>query len=121
MGIYNLQQGKTYYVANSHEGTITGIAQFDANVFFSTSINGELKVWLLQDDQLVCHQETINRLRASFNPQNAKIELYFVDISEINGMKVIAVGTSDGRLLFFFGNDLSFRQVTLSEQHVNII
>jgi hypothetical protein len=40
MGIYNLQQMKTLYVSNSHQGKITGIAQFDDNVFFSTSILG---------------------------------------------------------------------------------
>jgi hypothetical protein len=39
----------------------------------------------------------------------------------MNGVKIIAVGTSDGRLLFFFGNDLTFKQVALSEQYVNII
>lgn len=56
MGIYNLQTQKTYYVANSHQGKITGIAQFDSNVFLSTSMNGELKVWVVQGDNLVCHQ-----------------------------------------------------------------
>jgi hypothetical protein len=36
-------------------------------------------------------------------------------------MKVIAIGTSDGRLLFFFGQDLTFKQVQLTEQYVNFI
>jgi hypothetical protein len=60
-------------------------------------------------------------LRSSFNPQNAKLELYFVDISEVAGTKVISAGTSDGRLLFFFGQDLAFKQLQLSEQYVNVI
>jgi len=44
-----------------------------------------------------------------------------VDISEVMGVKVIAVGTSDGRLLLFIGNDLDFKQVQLPEQYVNVI
>jgi hypothetical protein len=37
--------------------------------------------------------------------------LLFLDISEVSGTKIITVGTNDGRLLFFIGNDLNFNQV----------
>ena len=44
-----------------------------------------------------------------------------MDINEVAGTKVIAAGTNDGRLLFFFGQDLAFKQVQLPEQYVNVI
>lgn len=47
MGVYDLQKLKNYFVANSHQGKITGIAHFKDNVLVSSSMNGELKVWLL--------------------------------------------------------------------------
>lgn len=34
---------------------------------------------------------------------------------------VIAVGTSDGRLAFFFGESLEFREIQLHEPNVNVI
>lgn len=56
MGIYNLQLQKHYYVPNSHQGLITGLAHFKDNILISSSKEGELKVWLQEGDQLQCHQ-----------------------------------------------------------------
>jgi len=36
-----------------------------------------------------------------FNADNKKIKLLFLDISVVNSIQVIAVGTNDGRLLLF--------------------
>jgi hypothetical protein len=49
---------------------------------------------------------------------NAKLELYFLDISDISGQKIITTGTSDNRLLFFIGTDLAYKQVVFPEQYV---
>ncbi len=65
-----------------------------------------------------CHLETTERLRSQFNPVNAKLELYFVDISDVGGNRVICVGTSDGRVLFFIGQDLNYVPVQLPENYV---
>jgi hypothetical protein len=46
---------------------------------------------------------------------NQKIELLFLDISDVNGTKCITVGTNDGRLLFFVGNDLAYSQVLFKD------
>jgi hypothetical protein len=119
MGIYNLQLQKHYYVPNSHQGLITGIAHFKENIIISSSKEGELKVWLQEGDHLQCHQDSTQRLKSFFNPTNAKLELYFLDISDVAGTKILAVGTSDGRLLFWIGNDLDFKQVQLGEQYVS--
>ena len=81
MGMYNLQLGKNYYVSNSHQGKITGMAHFDQNVIITTTMNGEIKVWVVEGDQLKCHTEVSEKMRTDFNPQNAKLELYFLDIS----------------------------------------
>lgn len=120
MGIHNLQLQKDYFVANSHQGKMTGLGHLKANVLLSTSMNKELKVWMQEGEQLACHQQSTEMLRANFNPQNAKIELYFLDISDIAGTKIVAVGTSDGRLLFWIGEDMQFKQVQLGEQYVTI-
>ncbi|TXI87294.1 MAG: hypothetical protein E6Q36_07755 [Chryseobacterium sp.] len=39
-GFYNLQQQKNYFVANSHQGKITGIAHFNENVLVTSSMTG---------------------------------------------------------------------------------
>jgi hypothetical protein len=94
------------------------MAHFSENVIITTSMLGELKVWVKEGDEVKCHQESTERLKSQFNPQNAKLELYFVDINEIANTKIICIGTSDGRVLFFFGQDLVFKQVQLTEQYV---
>ena len=120
MGIYNLSSMKNLFVANSHQGKITGVAHFSEGVIISSSMAGELKVWVPEGETLVNHIESTQRLKSNYNPQNAKVELYFVDVTEMKGTKIIAVGTSDGRLLFFFGENLDFRQVLLGEQYVTL-
>jgi hypothetical protein len=71
-----------------------------------------------EGDNYVVHVDSTDRLRKLFNPQNLKIELEFIDITEINGIKLIAVGTSDCRLLFFIGNDLNYVPITFTETYV---
>jgi hypothetical protein len=88
-------------VANSHQGKITGMAHLLEKVIITTSMLGELKLWMKEGDEIKCHQEYTERLRSQFNPQNAKLELYFVEITEILTKKFICIGTSDGRVLFF--------------------
>jgi hypothetical protein len=50
IGVYNLQLLKHYYVMNSHNGKVTGMAHFDNNVIFTTTMGGELKVWVTEGD-----------------------------------------------------------------------
>jgi hypothetical protein len=83
-------------------------------------MTGELKVWQVTGDNIVVHNESTDKLKSCFNPQNAKVELYFIDISDVSGTKIISVGTSDGRLLFFIGNNLDYKHVLLGEQYVII-
>jgi hypothetical protein len=116
MGIFHIPTQKAIHIANSHSGRITGMAHFNDNVLLTTSVAGELKVWLKDGETYATHAESTERLRASFNPQNLKLELLFLDISEVSGTKIIAVGTNDGRLLFFIGNELSFNQVVFKEE-----
>ena len=116
MGIFHIPTQKTIHVSNSHSGRITGMAHFNETVLLTTSIAGELKVWIREGETYVTHPESTERLRCSFNPANLKLELLFLDISEVNGTRIIAAGTNDGRLLFFIGNELSFNQVQFKEE-----
>lgn len=117
IGVYNLETLKLNYLQNCHQGKVTGLAHLQENVLLSSSMDGELKVWLQEAETLVCHMESTQRLKSNFNPTNAKLELYFVEVQEVQGVKITAVGTSDGRLLFWLGNELEFRQVQLGEQY----
>jgi hypothetical protein len=94
------------------------MAHFNPNVMLTCSIEGELKVWCKENDQYTIHVESTKQLMQKYNPSNAKFELEFIDISELNGTKLITLGTSDCRLLFFIGEGLDFKAVTLSEAYV---
>jgi len=118
IGFYNLQAQKNYMALSAHQGKITGMAHFSPEVVLSTSMAGELKVWAITGDTIQVHNESTEKLKSCFNPQNAKLELYFIDISDVQGTKIIAVGTSDGRLLFFIGNNLDYKHVLLGENYV---
>jgi hypothetical protein len=118
LGYYNLTTLKQAAVQGAHSDKITGVARLQENVFLSSSMNGELKVWFEEGGALKIHQEATDRLKSAYNPQNAKLEVYFVDVSEIQGTKIVAAGTSDGRLLFFLGGSLEFKQVAFGEQYV---
>lgn len=75
-----------------------------------------MKAWIKEGDTYVTHADSTEQLRCKFNPANLKLELLFLDISEVNGTRIIAVGTNDGRLLFFIGNELAFNQVQFKEE-----
>ena len=76
-------------------------------------MNGELKVWTVTPDSLQAQTAEADKLKSLFNPQNAKIELYFIDISIVNGTKITSIGTSDGRLIFFIGDTMEYTFVAL--------
>ena len=88
------------------------------NILITCSVAGELKVWNIEGEGMAHNQQGTDQLKSQFNPQNAKIELLFLDLSEVQGTKIMSVGTSDGRLLFFFGSNLEYRQVQFGEQYV---
>lgn len=73
IGFFNLKTLKSYYLANAHNGKVTGISHFSDQVLISTSFAGELKVWTVEGDAIKVHQESIQRLQSNFNPQNAKL------------------------------------------------
>jgi hypothetical protein len=111
MAIFHIPTQKVTNVAHSHSGRITGMLHFNDTVMLTTSMAGELKVWMRDGETYVQQAEYTEKLRNCFNPQNLKLELLFLDISEVSGTKCISVGTNDGRLLLFVGNDLTFSQV----------
>jgi len=45
MGVYSILEKKTSFVANTHIGKVSGMAQFK-DVLFTSSMNGELKTWI---------------------------------------------------------------------------
>lgn len=119
IGFYDMQTFKNYFVPNAHQGTVTGMAHFMDNIVITSSIAGELKVWNVEGETMTHNQQGTDQLKSLFNPQNAQLELLFLDVSDVQGTKILSVGTSDGRLLFFFGNNLEFRQAIFGEQYVN--
>lgn len=121
IGCFQLSTLKNAYIPNAHNGRVTGIVHFNDTIMLSTSMDGELKVWMKEGDNYCIHQESSERLKKSFNPNNVKLELEFVEITEISGMKIIAVGTSDCRLLFFLGNELNLVPVSFGESYVTNI
>lgn len=122
MAVLHVPTQKLIHVPNSHSGRLTGMLHFNETVVLTTSLAGELKVWVRDGETLVQQAEYTEKLRLCFNPQNLKVELLFLDISEVSGTKCITVGTNDGRLLFFVGNDLAFNQVLFKgDIYVNII
>jgi hypothetical protein len=73
IGCYSLTELKHYHIANSHRGRVTGIAHFNDTIMLSTSIDGELKVWIKEADNYAVHVDSTERLRTFFNPQNLKL------------------------------------------------
>lgn len=111
MAVFHIPTQKVLHVQNSHSGRITGMVHFNDSILLTTSVAGELKVWQQTGDTFLQQAEYTEKFRLSFNPHGLKLELLFLDITEISGTKIIAAGTSDGRLLFFIGAELSYREV----------
>jgi hypothetical protein len=73
MSLFHIPTQKIIHVGNSHAGRITGMVNFNDNVLLTTSIAGELKVWLRDGETFVQQPEYTEKLRLSFNPQNLKL------------------------------------------------
>lgn len=46
MSLFHIPTQKIIHVSNSHSGRLTGMVHFNDNVLLTTSMAGELKVWL---------------------------------------------------------------------------
>lgn len=43
-----------------------------------------------------------------------KIQILFLDLSVVNGMKVLSAGTNDNRILFFLGDQMQYTPLVLT-------
>jgi hypothetical protein len=111
MAVMHIPTQKVLHVQNSHSGRITGMVHFNDTIMLTSSTAGELKVWQQTGETFIQQAEYTEKFRLYFNPHNLKLELLFLDITEISGTKLITAGTSDGRLLFFIGAELNYKEV----------
>ena len=45
----------------------------------------------------------------------------FLDLSIVNGMKVLSAGTNDNRVLFFIGDQMQYTPLSLAERNVRCL
>jgi hypothetical protein len=89
-------------------------------VVFSTSLDGNFKVWAYnpQDSTLTLDKGSSDKFLAFYSNQKPLPELIFLDIAEFNKTKIVSTGTNDGRLLFWIGVEMSFKQASFGNKYV---
>ena len=102
----------------AHKGKITGIAQYDNQTFFTSSMDGEIKLWRIEGNGLVLDSKTEYIQKCYNTGYNSKVGLYFVNVETVNQMVIVSAGTSDSRLLFWVGPEFNFMQILFQEQLV---
>jgi hypothetical protein len=73
MAMFHIPTQKIIQVAHSHSGRLTGMLHFNDSVLLTTSMAGELKVWVRDGETFVQQAEYTEKLRLCFNPQNLKL------------------------------------------------
>ena len=86
----------------------------------SSSLDGTIKFWKKEGALFVLDKEATENMNGCFNPNgiNPDLKIMFMNFKNFGEDSILAAGTSDNRLLFWFGQNMNFKQVVFDEKYV---
>jgi hypothetical protein len=79
----------------------------------SSSKDGTIKVWKIEGTNAILDKASCDHLLQTYSA-GKKIQILFLDLSLVNGMKVLSAGTNDNRILFFLGDQMQYTPLVLT-------
>jgi WD40 repeat protein len=92
----------------AHEKNVSGMVHLTEGIVVSSSFDGTIKVWNIQNEKLLLDQEATNYLQQCYQPTK-NIPILFLNFRTLGSIPLLAAGTADGRLLLWHGESREFR------------
>ena len=100
-------------IEEAHLSHVTDVVHFSNDIVLSSSKDGTIRVWKIQGTTATLDQNSSDSLFKYYHT-GKQVQILFLDLSIVSGMKVLSAGTNDGRLLFFLGDDMKYYPLQLS-------
>ena len=92
---------------------MTEVIHFSNDIVLSSSKDGTIKVWKIEGANAIMDKASNDHLLKTYST-GKNIQILFLDLSVVNGMKVLSAGTNDNRILFFLGDQMQYTPLVLT-------
>lgn len=106
--------GALISIEQAHQSHVTDVLHFSPEIVLSSSKDGTIRVWKIQGTTASLDQVSTDNLFSTYSTTGKKMQILFLDLSMVNGMKVLSAGTNDNRVLFFLGDQMQYNSLVLT-------
>jgi len=91
---------------------VTGVIHFNSEIILSCCKDGLIRVWKVNGGTALLDKQSSDSLVNTYFTGKS-LQILYLDLSTVNGLKILSAGTNDNRVLFFLGDRMQYTPLVL--------